>query len=206
MPTPKERISGLVLRVDRAPVDTDLLCPARFCKRITKVGYDDALFADWRSSPDCPLNSPHAKCAKVLVARGAFGIGSSREHAVWALRDFGIEAVVAPEFGDIFAANCVVNGLLPIRVDITVIVSLMMGDVALAVDVDIKNETLTSGLEEFQFELDHVTSERFLRGWDMIDATLSHDEEITEFEGRRPAWMPVVSSPAILSQGKPLEI
>ncbi len=190
-----KRITGRSVALDRRDVDTDQIIPASWLKRVERTGFAAGLFGAWRQDPDFVLNRPGAAEAKVLVAGSNFGCGSSREHAVWALQDFGFQAVVAPSFGDIFRNNAVNAGLVPARVAEEGVARLFAAlrtdpDAEVAVDVAAREVTISSaGLAE-PFELADYAQWRLLEGLDDIGLTLRHEEAITAFEASRPGWLP----------------
>ncbi len=183
--------TGLPLR--RSNVDTDQIIPAEFLKRITRTGFEDALFAAWRADPDFVLNDPRHAGASILVAGTDFGIGSSREHAVWALRDYGFRAVLAPRFGDIFRGNSLKNGLLTVQLGQPVIEqlwALVEADPASPITVDLTELQVRFGEHAVGFELDADSRQRLLDGADDITLTLRHAEDITGFEQNLPSYRP----------------
>ena len=190
-----KRIAGRAVALDRRDVDTDQIIPASWLKRVERTGFASGLFGAWREDPGFVLNRPGAAEAKVLVAGANFGCGSSREHAVWALQDFGFQAVVAPSFGDIFRNNSVAAGLVPAKVTDEGAVRLFAAlaadpDAGVVVDVAAREVAIPSaGLEE-PFELADYAQWRLLEGLDDIGLTLRHEEEITAFEASRPPWLP----------------
>jgi 3-isopropylmalate/(R)-2-methylmalate dehydratase small subunit len=190
-----KRIAGRSVALDRRDVDTDQIIPASWLKRVERTGFAAGLFGAWREDPGFVLNRPGAAEAKVLVAGSNFGCGSSREHAVWALQDFGFQAVVAPSFGDIFRNNSINAGLVPAKVAEEGVARLFAAlaadpDAEVAVDVAAREVTIPSaGLAE-PFELADYAQWRLLEGLDDIGLTLRHEEAITAFEATRPAWLP----------------
>jgi len=183
--------TGLPLR--RSNVDTDQIIPAEFLKRITRTGFEDALFAAWRTDPDFVLNDPRYAGASILVAGTDFGTGSSREHAVWALRDYGFRAVLAPRFGDIFRGNSLKNGLLTVLLPEPVIEelwALIEAEPATAITVDLTALQVRFGDRSVDFELAPDVRQRLLDGADDITLTLRHAEQITEFEKTIPSYRP----------------
>ncbi|WP_413802473.1 3-isopropylmalate dehydratase small subunit [Streptomyces iranensis] len=182
---------GVALRRDQ--VDTDQIVPAEFCKRLTKTGYADALFATWRADPSFVLNRPERAGASVLVAGRDFGTGSSREHAVWALRDFGFVAVIASSFGDIFLRNALQNGVLAVTLPPAAVAELadtVDADPGALITVDLARRELRSGAQRYGFSIDERTRQLLLRGLDEIAATLENDAAITLYEGQRRRWLP----------------
>lgn len=186
-------ITGTAVPLRRSNVDTDQIIPAVFLKRITKTGFDDALFAEWRRDDEFVLNQPIYLGANILVAGPDFGTGSSREHAVWALRDFGFRAVLSSRFGDIFRGNSGKQGLLAAQLNqehIEHIMDALEHNPGMQLSVSLEDQTVTMGDETFPFEIDEYTRWRLLEGLDDIALTLRNEAAITEFEQRRPAWMP----------------
>ena len=194
------RHSGLLAVMDRVDVDTDQIIPKQFLKRIARTGYEDALFFDWRflpggeDNPDFELNWPRYRGASVLIAGRNFGCGSSREHAPWALHDYGFKAVIAPSFGDIFRSNCYQNGMVPVQLPDEAVREIMQRAKAregCQVTVDLARQTveLDDGYSA-SFEIDPFRKNCLMEGLDDIGLTLQHVAEIGSFEARRPAWLP----------------
>jgi 3-isopropylmalate/(R)-2-methylmalate dehydratase small subunit len=186
-------LTGTAVPLQRANVDTDQIIPAVFLKRVTKTGYDDALFYAWRQDPDFVLNQPQYAKGGILVAGPDFGTGSSREHAVWALRDFGFTAVLAPKFGDIFRGNSGKQGLLTGTIseqDVEKIWSIIDASPGIEISVDLNSRTATIGETTVPFEIDDYTRWRLLEGLDDIGLTLRNEARITDFESRRESWRP----------------
>ena len=182
---PVRRITGRVAVLDRADVDTDQIMPKQFLKRIERTGYGEFLFFDWVRSGEVSIE-PGA----VLVAGRNFGCGSSREHAVWAIQQFGFDAVIAPSFSDIFYANCTKNGLLPVVLAEDDVRALMAtGDAR----IDLEAQTVSFGGRTVGFEIDSDIKDRLLNGLDEIGLTLAHEDEIAEFERTRMPPGPVTS-------------
>ena len=195
------RIAGRAVPLDRRDVDTDQIIPAAWLKRVERTGFAAGLFEAWRADPGFVLNRPGAADAKVLVAGANFGCGSSREHAVWALQDFGFQAVVAPSFGDIFRNNSIAAGLVPAKAaqdTVTRLFGALAADPDAEVVVDVAARTVavpSAGLAE-PFELADYARWRLLEGLDDIALTLRHEPEITAYEARRPAWLPSLAAQA----------
>ncbi|MFH8386853.1 3-isopropylmalate dehydratase small subunit [Kitasatospora sp. NPDC018058] len=185
--------TGTAVPLRRSNVDTDQIIPGEFCKRIGRTGYADALFAEWRDSPDYILAQPQYLGASVLVAGRDFGIGSSREHAVWALVDHGFRAVIAPSFSDIFRGNALGNGLLAVQAaqeTVERLWDLVESAPDTPVLVDLERNAVTAGEIRFGFTIEEHLRQRLLLGLDEIGNTLRWEEEIASYEQRRPGWMP----------------
>ncbi len=191
-----EKFTGLVAPLDKANVDTDQIIPKQFLKALLSTGLGSGLFFDWRFKPDGSevpefvLNQPRFRHAAILVARQNFGCGSSREHAVWALDDFGFRAVIAPSFADIFNNNCLKNGVLPIVLDAVQVEALSQSvkaheDYALTVDLAAQTVSDDYGWSA-RFEIDPFQKKRMLEGLDDISLTLTHEDKIRQFENRNP--------------------
>jgi 3-isopropylmalate/(R)-2-methylmalate dehydratase small subunit len=186
-------ITGVAVPFRRTNVDTDQIIPAVFLKRVTKTGYDDALFSAWRQDPNFVLNKPEYAHPRILIAGTDFGTGSSREHAVWALRDYGFAAVISPKFADIFRGNAGKQGLLAAVVDEPTVERLwaeLEANVGMEVTVDLIERTVTVGPLTVPFEIDDYTRWRLLEGLDDIGLTLRDEQAITDFESRRESWRP----------------
>ncbi|GAE30190.1 3-isopropylmalate dehydratase small subunit [Halalkalibacter hemicellulosilyticus] len=180
---------GIVATMNRVNVDTDQIIPKQFLKRVERTGFGQFLFYDWRflddGSPDptFELNQPHTEGASILVAAHNFGCGSSREHAPWALADYGFKVVIAPSFADIFYNNCVKNGMLPIRLDEEMVNDLLRkGSDRFTLTIDLKEQTISGENVKASFEIDPYWKEMLLNGWDEIGLTLKYEEQITAFE------------------------
>jgi 3-isopropylmalate/(R)-2-methylmalate dehydratase small subunit len=186
--------AGTALPLRRGNVDTDQIIPAVYLKRITRTGFEDGLFAAWRNDPDFVLNSPLYKGATILVAGPDFGTGSSREHAVWALLDYGFKVVLSSRFGDIFRGNSGKAGLLAAVVEESTterLWSLVEADPTTEVTIDlVRKEVRARDLVE-SIELDDYTRWRLLEGLDDIGISLSHDDDIAAYEANRPSFKPV---------------
>ncbi len=185
--------TGVAVPLERSAVDTDQIIPAVYLKRVTKTGFEDALFAHLRQEPSFVLNDPTFAAGSVLFAGPDFGTGSSREHAVWALRDYGFRAVFSSRFGDIFRGNSgkqgLLTGVLPEDV-IETCWSLIEADPGTRATVDLSAGTVSLSGETFPFEIDAYTRWRLLEGLDDIGLTLRDESRITEFEAGRAAWRP----------------
>jgi len=185
--------SGTALPLRRSNVDTDQIIPAVYLKRVTRTGFEDGLFGAWRSDPDFVLNRPEYDGATVLVAGPDFGTGSSREHAVWALSDYGFRVVLSSRFADIFRGNSGKSGLLAAQLEQEAIESLWQvveADPTTKVTVDLEAREVRAGDLVLPFQIDDYTRWRLLEGLDDIGITLSHEDDIAAFEARRPAWKP----------------
>lgn len=184
---------GVGVALKRSNVDTDQIIPAVYLKRITKTGYDDALFAAWRKDPEFVLNQDAFKNGTVLVAGPDFGTGSSREHAVWALRDYGFKVVLSPKFGDIFRGNSGKQGLVAgviSEADTEKLWAAIEANPGVEVEVDLPAQTATIGDLKVPFEIDEYTKWRLLEGLDDIGLTLRDEQKITDFEAKRESWRP----------------
>ncbi|TXK16406.1 3-isopropylmalate dehydratase small subunit [Homoserinibacter sp. GY 40078] len=186
-------IEGVAVPFRRSNVDTDQIIPAVFLKRVTKTGFEDALFHGWRQDPDFILNRPEYAEPRILIAGPDFGTGSSREHAVWALRDFGFRAVISPRFADIFRGNSGKQGLLTGTIAEEQVMELwdrLEAEPGMSARVDLVEKTVTVGELSFEFDIDDYTRWRLLEGLDDIGLTLRDEARITEFEGSRESWRP----------------
>jgi 3-isopropylmalate/(R)-2-methylmalate dehydratase small subunit len=190
--------TGTAAPLRRSNVDTDQIIPAEYLKRVTRTGFEDGLFAAWRRDPDFVLNQPAHAGASILVAGPDFGTGSSREHAVWALQDFGFRVVLAPRFGDIFRANSGNAGLLAAQVDDKVVQALwdlIEIDPATDITVDLVERTLSAGTGptrvQDSFDIDDYTRWRLLEGLDDIAVTMAAEAHIVAYEHSRPSWKPL---------------
>jgi len=190
-------VTGTAVPLDRSDVDTDQIIPSDWLKRVERTGFGAGLFSEWRDDRDFVLNQESYQGATILVAGPNFGTGSSREHAVWAIMDYGFEAVVSSRFADIFRNNCTKNGLVPVQVDEAtdeLLLRAVADDPTLELTVDVGARTLSApaiGLE-VTFPLDDATRTRFLEGLDDIGITLRHEGDIGAFERDRPAWKPTL--------------
>ena len=188
--------TGKVVAMDRANVDTDQIIPAVFLKRVTRTGFEDGLFSAWREDPGFVLNNPAYAGATVLVAGPEFGTGSSREHAVWALLDYGFRVVISPRYGDIFRGNSLKQGLLTVELPqeaVEEIWAAVEADPAAGVEVDLVAREVRCAGRVWPFPLDDFSRWRLLEGLDDIGLTLRHADSITAFEASRPAFGVVVS-------------
>ncbi|KQM83189.1 3-isopropylmalate dehydratase small subunit [Agromyces sp. Leaf222] len=186
-------VTGIAAPLRRSNVDTDQIIPAVFLKRVTKTGFEDALFSAWRQDPEFILNQQAYQGARVLIAGPDFGTGSSREHAVWALRDFGFDVVISSRFGDIFRGNSGKQGLLAAQVayeDVERLWEVIEAQPGIAVTVDLVARTVSVGTLTVSFDIDDYTRWRLLEGLDDIGLTLRDEAAIAEFETHREAWRP----------------
>ena len=183
---PFSKINSIITPLDKANVDTDQIIPKQFLKLITKSGFGKFLFYDWRfnhdgqEKDDFILNDSHYKTSQILVTNENFGCGSSREHAVWALKDFGFDVIISPSFADIFYSNCFKNGILPITLDIQEVEKLLKLEDT--VELDLNSQTITFRDEMINFEIDSHRKIRLLEGLDDIDLTLKENKNIENFE------------------------
>ena len=183
---PFSKINSIITPFDKANVDTDQIIPKQFLKLITKSGFGKFLFYDWRfnhdgkEKEDFILNDLHYQNSQILVTNENFGCGSSREHAVWALKDFGFDVIISPSFADIFYSNCFKNGVLPIILDIENIKKLLKFKDK--IELDLQSQTINFGSESINFQIDSHRKTRLLEGLDDIDLTLKEDEKIENFE------------------------
>jgi len=188
-------ISGTGVPLKRSDVDTDQIIPAEWLKQVERTGFEKGLFATWRDDRDFVLNQEQYQGASVLVAGPAFGVGSSREHAVWAIQQGGFDAVIAPSFSDIFRNNCTKNGLVPVvlpQATVEEIWAAIEADPLTDITVDVERlvvEVPAAGIVA-SFPMDAPTQHRFLNGLDDIGLTLAHAEDIDTFEATRPSWLP----------------
>ncbi len=197
---PVRIVSGTAVPLDRSDVDTDQIIPSDWLKQVERTGFEKGLFSEWRDDRDFVLNQEQYAGATILVAGPNFGTGSSREHAVWAIQQYGFQAVVCPRFGDIFRNNATKNGLVPVVVPPEVGEQLLRAvedDPTLEITIDVERRTLEApaiGLT-VGFPLDASVQHRFLEGLDDIGITLRSVDDITTFEATRPSWLPT-STPA----------
>jgi 3-isopropylmalate/(R)-2-methylmalate dehydratase small subunit len=189
--------TGTAVPLRRSNVDTDQIIPAEYLKRITRSGFEDGLFAAWRKDPDFVLNRPEFARATILVAGPDFGTGSSREHAVWALQNYGFKVVLSSRFADIFRGNSGKGGLLTAQVPQDVIEALWQAiedDPSMPVTVDLERRTVTAGDVAAPFEVDDYVRWRLMEGLDDIGITMQHAEEISRFEAARPSYVPTTTA------------
>ncbi len=191
-------VTGRAVPLDRSDVDTDQIIPSDWLKRVERTGFGAGLFSEWRDDRAFVLNQPEYGGASILVAGPNFGTGSSREHAVWALLDYGFEAVVSPRFADIFRNNCTKQGLVPVEVEPALgraLLDAVVADPSLELTIDVARgsvEAPAAGLTG-TFPLDEFTRDRLLNGWDDIGLTLRHSDDITAYERTRAPWLPTAT-------------
>ena len=192
--------SGIAAPLDQANVDTDQIIPKQFLTGVTRAGYGKHLFHDWRyldleekePNPEFSLNKPEHKGASILLARENFGCGSSREHAPWALTDFGFKAVIATSFADIFYGNCMNNQLLPIALsssEMDVLFAAVANDASAVISIDLPAQTVSVGDTSMSFEIAEHHKNNLVKGLDAIGQTLELTDDIESFEAKQPAWL-----------------
>ncbi|MCS7006369.1 MAG: 3-isopropylmalate dehydratase small subunit [Thermoleophilia bacterium] len=185
---PFRSVTSRAAVLDRSDVDTDQIVPKQFLKRIERTGFGAFLFYDWRQDPDFELNRPEAQGARILLTGPNFGCGSSREHAAWALQDYGFEAIVAPSYGDIFFTNAVQIGLVPVTVEHAEVKELMrVASGGAELTVDLEAQEITGPGVSVRFAMDPFVRESLLHGIDPIGRTLQHEADIAAFEARSPS-------------------
>ena len=189
--------TGIGVPLRRSNVDTDQIIPAVYLKRVTRTGFEDGLFAAWRADETFVLNDPNFSAGSVLVAGPDFGTGSSREHAVWALMNYGFRVVISSRFADIFRGNSGKQGLLTAQCsqdDVELLWKLLENAPGTSVTVDLVSRTITAGDVVASFEVDDYTRWRLLEGLDDISLTLRQEDDITAYEAERPSWKPTVTA------------
>ena len=185
--------TGIAVPLRRSNVDTDQIIPAVYLKRVTRSGFEDGLFAAWRNDPDFVLNKDEYKNGTILVAGVDFGTGSSREHAVWALQNYGFKVIISSRFADIFRGNSAKGGLLTVILPQTEVEKLwetIEADASTQVSVDLENRTVSYAGHSVSFEIDDYTRWRLMEGLDDIGLTMKHVDEISDFEAKRPSFKP----------------
>ncbi|HIG25839.1 MAG TPA: 3-isopropylmalate dehydratase small subunit [Acidimicrobiia bacterium] len=192
-------VSGTAVPLRRSDVDTDQIIPSDWLKRVERTGFDKGLFSEWRDDRNFVLNNEQYADAQILVAGPNFGTGSSREHAVWAIQQYGFNAVVSPRFADIFRNNCTKNGLVPVQVSDETgqqLLDAIEANPELVITIDVTNLTLEAPEAGItcNFPLDAATQERFLQGLDDISISMRSAEDIKNFAATRPAWMPTTTA------------
>jgi 3-isopropylmalate/(R)-2-methylmalate dehydratase small subunit len=190
---PVTRIEGTALPLDRADVDTDQIIPAQYLKRVERTGFGPYLFDEWREDPAFVFNDARFAGSSILLAGPNFGCGSSREHAPWAIEDYGFRAVIAPSFGDIFRNNSLKIGLLPIELpqeSVRALMDAVFDDATTRIVVDLDRRTVSAPGVAETFAIDDFTRWRLMEGLDEIGLTLRHDDDITRYEASRDVWLP----------------
>ena len=191
---------GIVVPLDSANVDTDAIIPKQFLQKVNRIGFGKHLFHDWRflddageqPNPEFVLNKPQFAGASILLARENFGCGSSREHAPWALADYGFKTIIAPSFADIFYGNAINNGLVPVRLqdeEVEALFQLVAANPGIEIDVDLEANQVRAGALTFGFEIDEFRRYCLLNGLDAIGLTLQHEAAISAFEAKQPSWI-----------------
>lgn len=191
---------GSVVPLDSANVDTDAIIPKQFLQKVNRIGFGKHLFHDWRflddagqqPNPEFVLNQPHFAGASILLARENFGCGSSREHAPWALADYGFKTIIAPSFADIFYGNAINNGMVPVRLneeEVDALFQLVAAKPGIEIEVDLEANQVRAGELSFGFEIDEFRRYCLLNGLDAIGLTLQHEAAISAFEAKQPSWI-----------------
>ena len=191
---------GIVVPLDSANVDTDAIIPKQFLQKVNRIGFGKHLFHDWRflddagqqPNPEFVLNQPRYAGASILLARENFGCGSSREHAPWALADYGFKTIIAPSFADIFYGNAINNGMVPVRLkeeEVEALFQLVAAQPGIEIDVDLEANQVRAGALTFGFEIDEFRRYCLLNGLDAIGLTLQHEAAISAFEAKQPSWI-----------------
>ncbi|MFQ2754140.1 3-isopropylmalate dehydratase small subunit [Aeromonas caviae] len=191
---------GIVVPLDSANVDTDAIIPKQFLQKVNRIGFGKHLFHDWRflddageqPNPEFVLNQPQFAGASILLARENFGCGSSREHAPWALADYGFKTMIAPSFADIFYGNAINNGMVPVRLkeeEVDALFQLVAAQPGIEIEVDLEANQVRAGSLTFSFEIDEFRRYCLLNGLDAIGLTLQHEAAISAFEAKQPSWI-----------------
>ena len=191
---------GIVVPLDSANVDTDAIIPKQFLQKVNRIGFGKHLFHDWRflddagqqPNPEFVLNQPRYAGASILLARENFGCGSSREHAPWALADYGFKTIIAPSFADIFYGNAINNGMVPVRLkeeEVDALFQLVAAQPGIEIEVDLEANQVRAGSLTFSFEIDEFRRYCLLNGLDAIGLTLQHEAAISAFEAKQPSWI-----------------
>ncbi|MFM4746928.1 3-isopropylmalate dehydratase small subunit [Aeromonas veronii] len=191
---------GIVVPLDSANVDTDAIIPKQFLQKVNRIGFGKHLFHDWRflvdagqqPNPEFVLNQPQFAGASILLARENFGCGSSREHAPWALADYGFKTIIAPSFADIFYGNAINNGMVPVRLkeeEVDALFQLVAAKPGIEIEVDLEANQVRAGSLSFGFEIDEFRRYCLLNGLDAIGLTLQHEAAISTFEAKQPSWI-----------------
>lgn len=190
---PTTVVSGTAIPLRRSDIDTDQIIPSDWLKRVERTGFGAGLFSEWKEDPSFVLNDPRYASAKILLAGANFGVGSSREHAVWSLQDYGFEAIVSPRFGDIFRNNCTKVGLVPVVLteeEVEALQSAVEKDPTLEITIDLLSLRILAPGFEASFPMDDFTKNRFIEGLDDVGLTLRYSSDIAEFERSRADWLP----------------
>ena len=192
-------VQGRAVPLDRSDVDTDQIIPSDWLKQVERTGFEKGLFSEWRDDPNFIMNDERFAAANIIIAGPNFGVGSSREHAVWAIQQSGFQAVISPRFGDIFRNNSTKNGLVPVVVSAELgrkLLDAVEADPELEITIDVERALLEVPSLDIaeEFPIDDATKERFLKGLDDIGISLQHAAAIDSFEAQRPAWMPAESA------------
>jgi 3-isopropylmalate/(R)-2-methylmalate dehydratase small subunit len=192
-------VQGRAVPLDRSDVDTDQIIPSDWLKQVERTGFEKGLFSEWRDDPNFVMNDERFAAANIIIAGPNFGVGSSREHAVWAIQQSGFQAVISPRFGDIFRNNSTKNGLVPVVVSAELgrqLLDAVEADPELEITIDVERALLEVPSLDItaEFPIDDATKERFLKGLDDIGISLQHASAIDSFEAGRPAWMPAEST------------
>ncbi|WP_017787652.1 3-isopropylmalate dehydratase small subunit [Aeromonas dhakensis] len=191
---------GIVVPLNSANVDTDAIIPKQFLQKVNRIGFGKHLFHDWRflddageqPNPEFVLNQPQFAGASILLARENFGCGSSREHAPWALADYGFKTIIAPSFADIFYGNAINNGMVPVRLkeeEVDALFQLVAAQPGIEIEVDLEANQVRAGSLTFDFEIDEFRRYCLLNGLDAIGLTLQHEAAISDFEAKQPSWI-----------------
>lgn len=188
-------VQGTAVPLDRSDVDTDQIIPSDWLKQVSRTGFEKGLFSEWRDDPAFVMNDERYAGANILIGGPNFGTGSSREHAVWAIQQYGFDAVISPRFGPIFKNNSTKNGLVPVEIDTEIVNALLRGveaEPTTELVIDVERATLEAPALDIEtsFPISPAVQERLLEGLDDIGITMRHETNITEFEATRPAWMP----------------
>jgi 3-isopropylmalate/(R)-2-methylmalate dehydratase small subunit len=191
-------ISGTAVPLDRSDVDTDQIIPSDWLKRVERTGYGKGLFSEWRDDRNFVLNQEQYAGASILLAGPNFGTGSSREHAVWAIEDYGFQAVISPRFGDIFRNNCTKVGVVPVQISAKggrALLDAVAANPTLNITIDVERRIVSAPTIDFEepFPLDDFTVYRLVNGFDDVGLTLRHEASIHAYESRRPSWAPTIA-------------
>lgn len=194
---PTTVVTATAVPLRRSDIDTDQIIPSDWLKRVERTGFGAGLFSEWKEDPSFVLNDPRYASARILIAGANFGVGSSREHAVWSLQDYGFEAIISPRFGDIFRNNCTKVGLVPVVLtesEVEALQNAVEEDPTLEITIDLVSLTVLAPGFWAQFPLDDFTKNRFIEGLDDVGLTLRYSLDITEFERTRSDWLPTTKA------------